>query len=171
MSEHSLPVSFYLLLLCGLLAINVSVYQTLFAPKVLKVTVFEVGKGLSADRQGTATLVQSPNKKTLLIDTGPDASILRSLGTALPEWQRHIDSVILTSGKASFAGGMPTVESRYHIKTHTSIGGETAPYGTQLPFDGNTLVTIIAPGTFTISQGSSSFLVSSTTQPKTYVFK
>ena len=54
-------------------------------------------------------------EKTILVDTGPDAGILRALGLALPMWQRSIDAVILTGTKTSFVGGLPEVQDRYRV--------------------------------------------------------
>jgi len=161
---RTLPVYFYIALLCGLIAANVNIYKAVFAPRVLAVSVLEVGKG-------RATLVRSPSGKTLLIDTGPDASILRAVGGALPEWQRQINEVVLTDSKASFAGGLSALESRYHISDNKSIGDQTTPYGTAFTFDGNTRVEIVSSGTFSIVYGTDSLTVSSTTQPRIYVFK
>lgn len=161
---RTLPVYFHLALLCALIATNMNIYTAVFAPRALSVSVLEVGKG-------SAVLVRSPGAKTLLIDTGPDAGILRALGGSLPEWQRNIDQVALTSKKASFSGGMRDLESRYHILSKMSIGDQAAPYGTTFAFDGGARVTIASPGTFSIIYGTHSLTVSSTTPPKTYVFK
>ncbi len=160
MPSRSLPTSLYFLLLCGLIAANVSIYKVIFAPRVLEINVLAVGKGHAA-------LVRTPHGKNILVDTGPDVSILRALGSALPMWQRNIDAVILTGMKASFAGGLPEVENRYQVSTIMHFGDKVAPYGTTLTFDGS-LIKIIAPATFNISYGSSSLNISSSTPTGTY---
>ncbi len=109
-------MSFYLFLAGGLLLANVSLYRAIFAPHALQVRVLDVGKG-------DATLVRTPDGATLLIDTGPDASILRALGTALPPWQRTIDAVILTNAKKPSAGGLPDVLSRYRVAQRVALAG------------------------------------------------
>jgi beta-lactamase superfamily II metal-dependent hydrolase len=101
--------SFYWILCVVLVFANVTLYQTVFAPPVLEVRVFEVGKERAA-------LVHTPNGKTLLIDTGSDASILRVLGSQLPMWQRSLDALILTSREHNTTGGLPEVTERYRIK-------------------------------------------------------
>ena len=155
-------IGFYLLLFFGLSALNVSVYHEIFAPPVVMVTVFEVGKG------DHAILVHSPHtRRTLLIDTGPDASILRALGGALPMWQRSIDAVILTGTKASFIGGLPALESQYAVSTHIGIGENEVPYGTSFSFD-DSHIKIIAPATLSISYGVTVFNISSSTPSGTY---
>ncbi|MBI2025162.1 hypothetical protein HYT04_00020 [Candidatus Kaiserbacteria bacterium] len=157
---NELPKKFYALILVILLAANVSVYRAILAPSVLTVTVLEVGKG-------DAVLVQAPTHKTILIDTGPDASILRALGMTLPVWQREIDTVILTSSAARGAGGLPAAQSRYRISKIIRTGGAAAPYGSSFVFD-NFSIEILAPATLQISSGSSVFKVSSSTPAGVY---
>lgn len=161
MPPRALPTSFYFLLLCGLIAANMSIYRTIFTPRALEVAVLEVGKG-------EATLVRASNGKTLLIDTGPDASILRALGSVLPMWQRSIDAIILTSAKASVVGGLPEVESRYQVPALVRIGDAAAPYGASFTFE-NSRIKIIAPSTFVISYGATTLAISSTTLKGLYI--
>lgn len=182
----TLPVYFYVLLLCGLAAANVSIYRTVFTQPLLSVSVLDVGKGRAA-------LVRTPSGKTLLIDTGPDASILRALGTTLPEWKRDVDVVILTSSSLSTAGGLPEVLDRYHVGRLVRSGTlgsksfesalstaesaaeglqqTTVPYGTRLTFAADTYITIVSPGIFTVSYAATSLTISSTTPQRTYVLK
>lgn len=140
----------------------------MFAPHVLTVTVFEVGKG-------DAALMRSPRGKTLLIDTGPDAGILRALGNALPEWQRDIDAAIITGSAAGSAGGLSDIKNRYHISHLLYFGAPgkrnlgTLPYGSQLTFDKNISIAIIAPSVFTISYGATTLLISSSTPPGAFI--
>jgi glyoxylase-like metal-dependent hydrolase (beta-lactamase superfamily II) len=160
--QYKLPNSFYAAVCVVLIAANMGVYRAIFAPQMLTVTVLEVWKG-------NATLLQSPRGETLLIDTGPDASILRALGENLPMWQRDIDAVILTSSAARSAGGLPTVQSRYHISKIIRIGGISTPYGTSFVFD-SSRIEILAPATLTIFSGTSVFKISSSTPAGVYSF-
>lgn len=157
-TQYKLPMSFYLTLFIVLVVANISVYRAIFAPRVLTVTVFKVGP---VAKQVNATLVHSPNNKTILIDTGPDASILRALGGALPMWQRKIDAVILTSTKKAFSGGLPEVQSRYRVT-------RTFSSDTSYSFDAVS-ITILAPGTLSISYGSSVLNISSSTPASIYI--
>lgn len=147
----------------GLLIGNVKVYQTILAEPVLTVSVLEAGKS-------HAVLVKSPDGKTVLVDTGSDASILRALGESLPVWQRDIDVVILTSSAAGSAGGLPAIEDRYHISKIIHIGDATTPYGSSLTF-GTPIIKILAPAILTISSGSSVFNISSSTPAGVYISK
>lgn len=158
---YHMPRGFYIILFFVLVAGNISVYQAILAPRALEMTILEAGKN-------NAVLVRAPYGKTILIDTGPDAGILRALGTALPMWQRNIDAVILTGTKASFVGGLPEVKSRYRISELIYIGDTVAPYGTSLIFD-NTRIEIIAPATLTIFYGAATFNISSSTPAGAYI--
>ena len=153
--------NFYIILFLILLAANFLIYKTIFAPATLQISILEVGKGDSF-------LIRTPNKKTLLVDAGPDASILRALGTALPEWQRNIDIVILTNSKTSSTGGLPEVTSHYRIPTPINFGTNTVPYGARLVLD-TVSIKIISPATLSISYGSTSLNISSSTPAGTFI--
>jgi beta-lactamase superfamily II metal-dependent hydrolase len=148
--------------------------------------VFEVGKATEKNR---TTLVRTPSGKTILVDTGSDASILRALGESLPEWQRAIDTVILTSGEETQAGGLPDIMSRYRVANLIRFGTQgsksfesalaaaastdlhqtTAPYGSSLNLDTTTHITVISPGTFDIFYDTNSLSISSTTPTDIYI--
>lgn len=166
-----LPLTFYLLLAIGLIVANTFIYKAVFAPPLLRVSIFEVGKG-------HATLLRTSRGETILIDTGSDASILRSLGTALPFWQRDIDAAILTSATANSTGGLSDIRHRYTIKNSVSFGSTpltaggmqtSPPYGTKFTFGPDTSILIIAPYTFNISYGATSLSISSSTPPGVYI--
>lgn len=152
---------FLFICIAVLVAANVSLYRAMFAPRVLEVSVLNVGKG-------SATLVRTPGGMTVLVNTGPDASILRALGTALSPWQRRIDAVVLTGTKASLVGGLPEVESRYRVSTVVRVGTTAVPYGASITFDGSR-IEIISPEAFSISYGTTSLPISSTTPAGVYV--
>lgn len=155
------PTWIYVLVFIGLLIGNVKVYQAIFAPPVLEVHVLAAGKS-------NAVLVKSPRGKTVLVDTGSDASILRALGSALPMWQRHIDAVILSSTKSAAVGGLPDVQRRYRVSQIMRIGGEDIPYGAPLLFDG-ARIEIFSLGTLSLSYGSTSLAISSSTPVGVYI--
>ncbi len=111
---RGLPKRLYFIVCFVLLIANIQIYRTIFAPRVLEMQTLDVGKG-------DATLVRMQNGATILIDTGPDASILRALGSALPPWQRKIDIVILTGTKKSVIGGLPDVLNRYTVGQQVTI--------------------------------------------------
>ena len=161
----SIQMRFWIIILCALIVANIFVYRTVSAPRAFEVLVFEVGKG-------RAVLVQSPSGRTLLVDAGTSAAVLRTLGTALSYWQRSLDAVILTSGDARSASGLRDIQNSYHNSYHigriASFGGKDLPYGTSLLFDANASITVLASGIFSISYGATSFQISSSTSPGLY---
>lgn len=179
-----MPRSFYLILFVIFTAGNISVYRSVFAPDILRVSVLEVGK------KGSAVLVRSPGGATILINTGPDASILRALGNEFPPWQRRIDAVLLTSATIGSAGGLPEVMSRYRVSNLVRFGmkgsksleatlAETVSAETELRQintlpdaritlnDGVNILTS-SPNEFEILYGSTLLKVSSTTPKGVY---
>ena len=155
----------YIVLFFVLLIGNILVFRMILGTHEFKVTVLDVGPPAGG---GSAALVHTSSGKTVLIDAGPNASILRALGLALPPWQRRIDAVILTGTRSSLVGGLPAVESRYHISARVQFGGKDTPYGSFFTFDG-VRIKIISPATFNISYGSTVFNISSSTPPGVYV--
>jgi hypothetical protein len=148
----------YLLTLLVLTAANAFVYKAVFAPEAVTATVFEAGKG-------RAVLVRMPHE-TLLIDTGPDASILRALGSSLPVWQREVTSVIITSTDSESRGGLPSLESRYTVG-RTLRFGTNIPYGTSITV-GDVQVIIPSPHMATLVRQSSMRTFASTTSAGIY---
>jgi len=66
--------------------------------------------------QGDSVLIVTPHGQTILIDGGPDASVLKKLGTVLPFWLRKIDLVVLTHAHDDHLAGLIDVLNRYQIK-------------------------------------------------------
>lgn len=81
-------------------------YSALTAPSG-EVSVLTAGEGI--------VLLVRTNDGTVLVGSGSDASILRTLGTTLPPWERHLDTLVLTSPNALTAGGAPDVLARYRV--------------------------------------------------------
>jgi competence protein ComEC len=65
--------------------------------------------------QGDAILIESSDGKRILIDGGPDLSVLKRLGETLPFFRRRIDIVINTHPDIDHIGGLLSVLSRYRI--------------------------------------------------------
>ena len=166
--SHPVPIGIYLTLLGGLLIANIQTYHVLLRPHTLEVQVFAAG-------EGRATLVRSPEGATLLIDTGSDASIVRLLGVSLPEWQRALDALVLTGPAPKNSGGLSAVNERYPPTTTLRFGptrkgnSSSLPYGAPLRFSRAVALTIIAPGTFTLSYKGTVLHISSSTPIGTYV--
>lgn len=78
--------------------------------------------------QGSAVFIQAPSGRQVLINGGPDAGVLRSLGSVMPPWDRSIDVVIATDARVGEVSGLVDVLQRYTVETilQTSVES-TAP--------------------------------------------
>jgi competence protein ComEC len=62
----------------------------------------------------------------VLIDGGPDGSVLRALGASMPPWDRSLDVVIATSADADDVSGLVDVLQRYTVGTIIQSGVENS---------------------------------------------
>jgi competence protein ComEC len=89
----------------------------------LHVIVCDVG-------QGDGILIRTPNGSDILVDGGPDDSILNCLSSHLPFWDRTIELMVLTHPHTDHAAGLVDVLKRYtvlHFVTEKVLG-QTATY-------------------------------------------
>jgi len=75
----------------------------------LEVSFLDVG-------QGDSTLIRTPFGQNILIDGGPDDSVVYGLSQELPWWDRTIDLVILTHPHDDHVFGLIDVLERYRVK-------------------------------------------------------
>lgn len=75
----------------------------------LKIIFLNVG-------QGDAILIQTPTKKNILIDGGPDKRIIYKLDRYLPFYARQIDLMILTHPDTDHLNGLVEVLKRYKVE-------------------------------------------------------
>ena len=85
---------------------------------VLSVSFLNIG-------QGDATLITSPTGNQLLIDGGPDGSILRELPKVMKLTDRTIDVVLATHPDRDHINGLSDVLDRYRVKTFIHSGVES----------------------------------------------
>jgi competence protein ComEC len=78
------------------------------SPHALVVSFLNVG-------QGDAIFIESPTGRQVLIDGGPDASVLRELGGSMAWYDRHIDVVMATHPDADHIAGLVDVLQRYSV--------------------------------------------------------
>ncbi|TSC77337.1 MAG: competence protein ComEC [Parcubacteria group bacterium Gr01-1014_31] len=76
---------------------------------MLQVRFFDIG-------QGDAILVTTPAGGHIVVDGGPDGSLLHKLGPVLPLWDRTIELVVLTHPHADHLVGLVELARRYRIK-------------------------------------------------------
>lgn len=75
---------------------------------ILLVTFLNIG-------QGDAIFIETAGGNQVLIDGGPDKSVLRELGSVMPFYDRSIDVVIATHPDADHVGGLNDVLERYEV--------------------------------------------------------
>ncbi|MBZ9572022.1 MBL fold metallo-hydrolase [Patescibacteria group bacterium] len=95
----------------GLIFINILAWIVVFdlnGPQFLEVTFFDVG-------QGDAIFIETPKFHQILIDGGPDSTILEKLGKTLPFYDRSLDLVILTHPEYDHMAGLIEVLKRYKV--------------------------------------------------------
>ena len=66
-------------------------------------------------RQGDGILIRTPNGSDILVDGGPDASILNCLSKHLPFWDRTIELIIVTHSDADHSAGIINVLQSYNL--------------------------------------------------------
>src|ERR1035437_860635 len=89
----------------------------------LHVIVCDVG-------QGDGILIRTPDGSDILVDGGPDDSILSCLSSHMPFWDRTIELMVLTHPHTDHAAGLVDVLKRYivlHFVTEKVLG-QTATY-------------------------------------------
>ena len=85
------------------------------AKPLLQVAFLNVGKG-------DAILITSPEGNRVLVDGGPDKSVLQALGREMPFYDHSIDLVLATSQKSSDIGGLPFVFDRFNVEAFVDSG-------------------------------------------------
>lgn len=105
---------------------NAFIWYAIFAETrsgVLTVAFLDVG-------QGDAVFIEAPNGNQMLIDGGPSAVVLRTLGEVMPFYDRSIDVVLATHPDKDHIGGLPAVFDRYAVSYffESGVSGTTAAY-------------------------------------------
>ena len=115
-----------LAILLGLFFLNFLAWLVVYnlsQSRFLEVTFFDVG-------QGDAIFIETPKLHQILIDGGPDSTILGKLGKEMPFWDRTIDLVILTHPEHDHYGGLIEVLKRYKVENilWTGVIRDTAEF-------------------------------------------
>ncbi len=108
--KNKLPlVGFLALLLGATLYTTNQIPQASEAKNQLKVAFMDVG-------QGDAILLTTPNRRHILIDGGPDSTILTRLGEEMRFYEHSIDLVVPSHNHADHITGLNNVLERYDVK-------------------------------------------------------
>lgn len=102
---------FYLWVLGLLFVANYFLWQAVVFAQDDKLHIYFLDVG-----QGDAILIRTPNHKNILIDGGPDNSVLHQLFKVLPIWDRQIDLMVLTHPQADHVTGLLEVLDRFKVK-------------------------------------------------------
>jgi competence protein ComEC len=80
--------------------------------------------------QGDGILIRTPDGSDILVDGGPDDSILNCLSSHLPFWDRTIELMVLTHPHTDHAAGLVDVLKRYTVLYFVTekVLGSTATY-------------------------------------------
>lgn len=65
--------------------------------------------------QGDAIFIETPGGFQILIDSGPNKSVLRELGSIMDFTDKSIDMIVLTHPDKDHIGGFPSVLERYEV--------------------------------------------------------
>ena len=100
------------ILITSLVVVNILIWNFYFSiqDKKLHLKVYDVG-------QGDAIFIKSPKGFNILIDGGPNQSVIGYLSKDISFYSRKIDLLILTHPQADHMTGLLEVVKRYQIKT------------------------------------------------------
>ncbi len=101
------------LLLILLVILTIGIWFFIFNHKdnqYLKVVFLDVG-------QGDAIYIEAPNGRQVLIDGGPDASLLSRLSQVMPFADRSIDMIVATHPDQDHIGGFPLLLDNYKVES------------------------------------------------------
>lgn len=109
-------------LVCANIVVWVVVYE-LSRSQPLELVFFDIG-------QGDAIFIETPKGHQVLIDGGPDLTILEKLAQEMPPGDRSLDLIILTHPERDHLFGLLEVLKSYEVKNilWTGIIRETAEW-------------------------------------------
>ena len=82
--------------------------------------------------QGDAALIITPAGNQILVDGGPDNTLIHKIGRALPLWDRTIELVVVSHPHADHLVGLVELLRRYRVRQviSTGVGTDTPEYQT-----------------------------------------
>ena len=106
-----------------LILANVTIWPEVLGADTFEVSFLDVG-------QGDAIFLQTPSGQQVLIDGGPDNTVLERLAGRMLPWDRTIDLVILTHPEKDHVAGLIEVLKKYEVKQvlWTGVVKDTGEY-------------------------------------------
>lgn len=65
--------------------------------------------------QGDSIFIEAPNGNQIIIDSGPNESVIRQISAQMPSYDRTIDAHITTHPDLDHIGGTPAILERYNV--------------------------------------------------------
>ncbi len=96
----------------GLVCLNLIAWVVVYnlsRPKGLEVIFFDVG-------QGDSIFIENSTRQQILIDGGPDSTVLEKLAEEMPFYDRTLDLIILTHPEHDHMAGLMEVLKRYKVE-------------------------------------------------------
>lgn len=119
--SHKIFILLRTLILCVILfAFAFSSQFTRMQTSGLKVWFFDIG-------QGDATFIVTPSGKQILIDGGPDDTILQKLSSVMWPWDHSLDAIVVTHPDADHITGLVSVLQKFDVAEiyETGVRGGT----------------------------------------------
>lgn len=66
--------------------------------------------------KGRSVFIHTPNNKYILIDSGQNSEVIKSITSIMPFYNRDIDTIFLTNENAKNIGGFIDIISRYKVR-------------------------------------------------------
>lgn len=83
----------------------------------LQVVMLDIG-------QGDAIYIRTPDGTDILVDGGPDRTVLHELGSVMPPWDHTVELVVATHADADHIAGLTEIPDAYEVKTLVTSGVE-----------------------------------------------
>lgn len=99
--------TYFLTLFVGIITLFL-IIGSIHEPNRLQIYFFDVG-------QGDSILIRTPDRHTILVDGGPDQTVIQKISSVLPWYDRTIDLMILTHPHADHINGLIAVLDRYDV--------------------------------------------------------
>lgn len=131
--------------------------------------------------QGDSILIKTTNKRYILIDAGPDNSVLRQLGKYLPYFRRRLDLVIISHYHEDHFVGLVEIIRRYQVDLlvvpanseltnnvsevfnrarQRSVNVVMLKESLQIELDKDCLLTLVSPDILTLKENGNNSIIS-----------
>lgn len=97
--------------------ITLSLWNEVLQAGSFEITFFDVG-------QGDAAFVRTPQGRQIIIDGGPDGTVMKKLAQAIPFWDTSIDMVVLSHPAEDHMAGLLDIFKKYRVQAIVWTGVE-----------------------------------------------